>query len=74
MSKTANRRTKVRKAKTAEANRGHHRVISRARSTIVDERPQFDKDAEHLPKSVIERQVERLIKKNKQALDELSKL
>ena len=44
------------------------------RNTVVSEKPQFDKAVDHLPRSVVEKQVERLLKENKQALDALSKL
>ena len=62
--------TKTRTDKTARASS----TSKHMRSTVVNEKLQFDKDADHLPKSVVERQVEHLMRKNKQALDELSKL
>ena len=66
--------TKIRTGKTARFSSKRSSTSEHMRSTVVNEKPQFDKDVDHLPKSVIERQVERLMRKNKQALDELSRL
>lgn len=74
-------RTKTRTGKTTRVssrrsftNRCTGRIVVNKNSTVANKQPGFDKDVDHLPRSVIERQVERLMKKNKQALDELSRL
>ena len=60
--------------KTVQAPRGASSVNAHKKATSANDRPEFDREVDHLPKSVVERQVERLIRKNKQALDELAKL
>ena len=67
-----NVRVKAHRGKVTKASYKRSLVDSRTNGTT--DKPCFDREVDHLPKSVVEQQVERLIRENKQALDALSKL
>ena len=72
MSKNINRRMRARRSKIKAS---HSRAVTGSQVKFrSNEKPHFDKEVEHLPKAVVERQAERLMRENKQTLDALSKL
>ena len=74
MSKTIDVRVKARKGRHTNKISRHYITDGSMKPDVAGGKLHFDREVEHLPKSVIKRQAERLLKENKQALDALSKL